>query len=438
MSTQDRSTSYDTSSDILSPNHSSDGCTLIQHMAQSQRHLAQEAPTRWKTVAFRFLASFVGSPWWRDTISFANSHNPTLAHLAVLFWYTALLDKLVEWGVNLDVQDLNGFTAPHCAYLCKEWGCVRLLRSAGADEDLEDILGRRPVDVHSPRTGYIRASTPSSDGASSPARLPNEDGDWENITRDTSQISSLEASEVVKDPQSSRAHTSDYHSTGKPLIVSLALPSSADPNDSWIKAFGEKVQIPDFPIDRTPPPSRQVAQLSRLGQYATPYPPTTSVPTGPFRPHGSTREPPAAYYPSPGTPTSDFRPDIQPTTLRDWPIVPEGNEPSRGERHRPIFRLSSFSLYLSNVPKLPFICPGQTTILLCTVPILRHHIIIICYITGPRPRPNDRIDRRQARLAQVRNTTHHHIPHHRGIVSEAQRHTLMRNPREAQLMKGRY
>jgi len=159
------------------------------------------------------------------------------------------------------------------------------------------------VDVYSSRTGSIRASTPSSDGASSPVRLQNEDDDWENITRDTSQISSLDVSEVVKDPQSSRVHTSDYHSTGKPLIVSLALPSSADPNDSWIKAFGGKVQITDPPVDLTSSPSRQVAQLSRLGQYATPYPPTTSVP---FRPHDSARGPPTAHYPSPGTPTSDL------------------------------------------------------------------------------------------------------------------------------------
>jgi len=308
MSTQDRSTSYDTSSDLLSPgppNHSADGCALIQHMAQSQRHLASISANEMENVAFRFLASFVGSPCWQDTISFANNHNQTLAHLAVLFRYTALLEKLVEWGMNLDVQDLNGFTALHCAYLCKEWECVRLLRCAGADEDLEDNLGRRPVDVYSPRTGYIRASTPSSDGASSPARLPNEDDDWENITRDTLQPSSLEAPEVVKNPRGSKA-TSDNHSTGQPLIVSLASPSSVDSNDSWIKAFEEKVRIPDPPVDLTSSPTRQVTQLSRLGQYATPYPPANFVPTGPFRPHESTREPATAYYPSPVTPASDL------------------------------------------------------------------------------------------------------------------------------------
>jgi hypothetical protein len=306
MSSQDRSTSFDTSSHHLSsgtPNHSAEGCALIQHMAQSQRHLAAISANEMENVAFRFLASLVGSPCWRDTISFANNHNQTLAHLAVLFRYTALLEKLVEWGVNLDVQDLNGFTALHCAYLCKDWECVRLLRCAGADEDLEDNLGRLPVDIYSPRTGYIRATTPSSDRTSSPARIPNEDDDWENITSDSLQPSSLEASGVVKDPLGSGAHTSDSHSKNDQLIVSLSSPSS---DDSWIKAFGEKVRIPDSPVDLTSSPSRQVAQLSRLGQFATRYPPATSASTGLFRPHESTREPATAYYTSPGTPASDL------------------------------------------------------------------------------------------------------------------------------------
>ena len=107
---QDRSTSFDTSSHLLSlgpPNHSPDGCALNQHMAQSQRHPAPISANEMENVAYRFLASLVGSPCWRDRMSFANNHNQTLAHLAVLFRYTVLLEKLVECGMNPDIQDLN-------------------------------------------------------------------------------------------------------------------------------------------------------------------------------------------------------------------------------------------------------------------------------------------------------------------------------------------
>ena len=86
------------------------------------------------------------------------------------------------------------------------------MRCAGADEDLEDNLGRLPVDVYSLPTGYIRASTPSSDGTSSPAHIPSEDEDWENVTRDALQPSSFKASGVVKGAPGSGFHASVSHS----------------------------------------------------------------------------------------------------------------------------------------------------------------------------------------------------------------------------------
>ena len=310
MSSQGRSTSCDTSGHLLpvSPDLSSDSCASIQQMAQSQRHLAPISANESENFAFRFLSSLIGSPSWLRTISFVNDRNQTLAHLAILFRYTALLEKLVEWGVNPDVQDLNGFTALHCAYLCKDWESVRLLRCAGADENLEDNLGRLPVDIYSPCTSDIRAGTPSNDGTSSPAHIPSEEEDWENIPRPALQPSGFEVSGMMNDQPGSEAHTSESHLKGRPSIVSLSS-SSDDSNDSWIEGFDEKVQISNSPIDLTPSPppqSRQVAQPSRLGQHATPYPPPTSVLTGPFYLHDSTREPAIVQHPSPGTPSSDL------------------------------------------------------------------------------------------------------------------------------------
>lgn len=313
MSTQDGSTPLESLDHFLPPqppNFSPDNYAMIHHMAQSQSHFAPISANEMENLAFRFLMSLVGSPNWRDTISYVNGHHQTLGHLAVLFRYTALLEKLVEWGVDLDVQDLNGFTALHCAYLCKEWECVRILRCAGADEVLEDNLGRLPVDIYSPRTGYTRASTPSSDGTSSPARISSEgEDDWENIPGDPLHPSGLEVPGVVKGQPASEAHTSDSHSGGKPSVISVSSPSSGDPNDSWVKKFDEKVRIIHSPINPTstfPSQSRPVAQGSQLGRHTTPYPPSTSVSTRSFYLHEPTRELATSHHPSPGTPTSDL------------------------------------------------------------------------------------------------------------------------------------
>ena len=93
-----------------------------------------------------------------------NEHHQTLAHLAVLFRYTTLLERVAQWGINVDVQDVNGFTALHCAYLCGDLGAVQILQGYGADEDVQDSLGRRPLDMYIPRENIPREKgSPSSD-----------------------------------------------------------------------------------------------------------------------------------------------------------------------------------------------------------------------------------------------------------------------------------
>ena len=308
LSTQDRATPFE-SSDYLFPqnpqNLSSDSCTLIHHMAQSKGHFAQISDNKMENLAYRFLASLVGSPSWQYTISFVNKHRQTLAHLAVLFRYTALLEKLIEWGVDLDVQDLNGFTALHCAYLCKEWECVRLLRCAGVDEDLEDNLGRLPVDIYSPPTCYTRPGTPSSDGTSSSVDISSEgEEDWDHLPDAASHSGSPEASRnFTKGQPGSEAHTSAFHPRDGPLAISLSPPSSFGSNNSWVKAPEKDVPASNFSVDLTPSPP---LQASHLNQHAASYHQVTSVSTGPSHLHGPTKEPVTAWHPSPGTPVSDM------------------------------------------------------------------------------------------------------------------------------------
>jgi hypothetical protein len=50
------------------------------------------------------------------------------------------------------VQDVDGFTALHCAYSYRDLDSVGILKRYGADEDIEDNLGRRPLDMYIPST----------------------------------------------------------------------------------------------------------------------------------------------------------------------------------------------------------------------------------------------------------------------------------------------
>ena len=77
-------------------------------------------------------------------ISKTNDYKQTLAHFAVLFGYTNLLRRLVEWNIDLNVADFNGFTALHCAYKKGDRVCVDLLLQNGASETVLDALGRAP------------------------------------------------------------------------------------------------------------------------------------------------------------------------------------------------------------------------------------------------------------------------------------------------------
>ena len=126
----------------------------------------------------QFLTSFANSPNWEKTISRVNDHRQTLAHLAVLFRYTTLLDKVAEWGINVDIQDMNGFTALHCAYLCGDLDSAGILKVYGADEDIRDNLGRQPADMYIPRTNDQGKGSPSSDHTSRSVQIPGTGDEW--------------------------------------------------------------------------------------------------------------------------------------------------------------------------------------------------------------------------------------------------------------------
>ena len=94
------------------------------------------------------LVLFHAVPDFRGLLSTTNEYNQTLAHLSILSGYTTLLNSLVDWGIDLTIADVNGFTALHCAYLMGGEDSVELLRNKGAPEGSVDNMGRVPQDLY--------------------------------------------------------------------------------------------------------------------------------------------------------------------------------------------------------------------------------------------------------------------------------------------------
>ena len=214
-------------------------------------------------LGVRFLASTSHVRDWSNNLSVADQNRQTIAHRCVLFGYTRLLTKVIDWDVDLDVQDVSGLTALHCAYLCEDWDCVRILKNAGAGENIKDNLGRIPREMcqHVDDEGTIYserevASTParfSSMGEQVWANIPNLCAPSENLTLPGTQT-------VFQPPWRSLG---DINAVGGIYASPMPIPapwsehsSSAD-DESWTQAFNN-LQISETPV----PFARPIANSS--------------------------------------------------------------------------------------------------------------------------------------------------------------------------------
>ena len=80
-------------------------------------------------------------------INTRNEAKQTLIHLATILGYERLLRRLVIYGAQLDVQDVNGFTPLAFAAYCGKIDCARVLIEAGATYDFPTHLGEFPLDL---------------------------------------------------------------------------------------------------------------------------------------------------------------------------------------------------------------------------------------------------------------------------------------------------
>ena len=77
--------------------------------------------------------------------SIVNEHGQSLLHLAVYLRYYGVVQRLVDWGIDLNAKDVNGYTALDAAFLCNDSFIVHILEKRGASALVLDGLGRPPT-----------------------------------------------------------------------------------------------------------------------------------------------------------------------------------------------------------------------------------------------------------------------------------------------------
>ena len=221
----------------------------LHRAAQHQASLPPIDEGELQELGIRFLSSISHSPDWSNDLSFADKTRQTIAHLCVLSGFTRLLTKVVDWGIDLDVQDVSGLTALHCAYLREDWECVRILKDAGANESIKDNLGRVPRRMcrHIGGEDMIYSGR---EAASTPGRLSSAGGedDWVDLSRTSASPENFTL------PQSSWRNPNNIKAGGgiHPSAMPILRPSSENSfstdDDQWSQEFSR------LHISESPPP----------------------------------------------------------------------------------------------------------------------------------------------------------------------------------------
>jgi len=105
------------------------------------------------------LSALKPLPDFPQLLAIANEHGQTLLHLAVDLRYRELVQRLIHWGVDPNVRDVNGFTALHTAYLCDDPLVIGVLKAGGATPFILDELGRSPTGLTATIPGTSEMTT---------------------------------------------------------------------------------------------------------------------------------------------------------------------------------------------------------------------------------------------------------------------------------------
>ena len=232
----------------------------LRRVAQSQDSLPPIDERELEELGVRFLASISDSPHWSNDLSVADKYGQTIAHLCVLSGYTRLLTKIVDWGIDLDAQDVSGLTALHCAYLREDWDCVRILKEAGADVDIKDDLGRIPRKMCH-QVGSEGTIYSEKEAASTSARFSSAGEDeWVNVSSRLSvspeNLTLLSTQPMLQLPQrgpSDIKTVRGIRASPMPIPRPPSEDSSIADDESWSTAFS------NLQISESPPPLTRVS-----------------------------------------------------------------------------------------------------------------------------------------------------------------------------------
>src|SRR5258706_11458106 len=244
----------------------------LRRLGQSRESLPPIPNRELEELGVRFLAAISDSPFWSDCLSFADKNQQTIAHLCVLFGFTRLLTKVVDWGIDLDVQDVSGLTALHCAYVREDWECVRILKEAGANEYIKDTLDRIPrrmcQHVETEGTIHSEREEPSIQARFSSAG----EEDWVDVSSRTSAstenltlLGSQPGLQLPwRMPSIIKAADGRIRASSIPTPRSSSEGSSIADDESWLTAFSN-LQITDSPLPLTRAPLSVTSSSSRRG-----------------------------------------------------------------------------------------------------------------------------------------------------------------------------
>jgi len=241
----------------------------LRRVAQNQDSLSPIDDRELEEMGVRFLASISDSPHWSNDLSVPDENDQTIAHLCVLSGYTRLLTKVVDWGIDLDVRDVSGLTALHFAYLREDWDCVRILKEAGANEDIKDDLGRIPRKM----CRHVESgSTTYSEGEASSTLARFAEEDWVDVPSRVSaspeNFTLVGTRSMLRLPWGSPG---DLKAVGGIRASPMPMPgppseeSSIADDESWASAFSN-LQISESPPPLARAPSVASSSTRRGGE----------------------------------------------------------------------------------------------------------------------------------------------------------------------------
>jgi hypothetical protein len=157
--------------------------------------------------AFLDIFSALGPlPDFPRLLATVNEQGQTLLHLAIHLRYRELVQKLIHWGIDVNVRDVNGSTALHAAYLCDPH-MVGFLEAAGATPLVLDELGRSPTEL-SASVSNDNGSTTRRDEEVVPLAVGYINGPKERF-RPPQRVIPAETQETVFGPAAENSHPSE-------------------------------------------------------------------------------------------------------------------------------------------------------------------------------------------------------------------------------------